>query len=123
MKKKSPSQIVFPPRQELGQNFLFDKNYLQKIVKHCPADKNTIIIEIGSGYGNLTNLLAETDCQKVISLEKDRKLFQWLVENNKNNKITYLYQDALQVNWPELYFQYKGSPYIVWTFNNQKIDG
>jgi len=70
------AKIIFPPNQELGQNFLFDQNYLQKIVASCPVDTNTIIIEVGSGYGNLTNLLAETDCQKVISLEKDVRLFQ-----------------------------------------------
>ena len=76
MKKTAPTKIPFLPNKELGQNFLFDKNYLQKIVKSCPIDNNTIIIEIGSGYGNLTNFLAETNCQKVIGLEKDPKLFQ-----------------------------------------------
>jgi len=76
LRKSTPPKIPFPPNKELGQNFLFDKNYLQKIVKCCPIDTNTIIIEIGSGYGNLTNLLAGTGCQKVIGLEKDQKLFQ-----------------------------------------------
>jgi 16S rRNA (adenine1518-N6/adenine1519-N6)-dimethyltransferase len=66
---------MFPPNKNLGQNFLFDQNYLQKIVAHCPIDPNTVIIEIGSGYGNLTNLLAKTNCQKVISCEKDQNLF------------------------------------------------
>jgi len=45
-------------------------------VASCPVDANTIIVEIGSGYGSLTNLLAETSCQKVIGLEKDERLFQ-----------------------------------------------
>ena len=76
MKKTVPTKIPFPPNKELGQNFLFDKNYLQKIVKSCPIDNNTIIIEIGSGYGNLTNLLVKTVCQKVISIEKDPQLFK-----------------------------------------------
>jgi len=76
MKKITPPKIIFPPNKELGQNFLFDKNYLQKIVASCPIDTNTVIVEIGSGYGSLTNLLAETNCQKVVSLEKDPKLFQ-----------------------------------------------
>ena len=50
MKKNSPPTILFKPNKELGQNFLFNENYLQKIVDDCPIDENTIIIEIGSGY-------------------------------------------------------------------------
>ena len=76
MKKTIPVKIIFPPSKELGQNFLFDKNYLKKIVECCPVDISTIIVEIGSGYGSLTNSLAETNCQKIISLEKDSKLFR-----------------------------------------------
>ena len=72
-----------------------------------------MVIEIGSGYGNLTNLLAKTDSQKVISLEKDPKLFQWLVENNENDKIVYLHQDALRINWSEFCSQYKDNSLII----------
>lgn len=113
MKKNVSPKIVFPPNQVLGQNFLFDKSYLQKIVMNCPIGDNTIIIEIGSGYGSLTNLLAETDCQKVISIEKDPKLFQWLAENNKNDKIIYLHQDALQINWPDFCSKYQDNSLII----------
>ena len=66
------AKIIFPPQKKFGQNFIFDQNYLKKIVRYCPIDNKTIIIEIGSGYGSLTNLLAETNCQKVISCEKDK---------------------------------------------------
>ena len=57
--------------------------------------------------------MAETDCRKVISLEKDQKLFQWLEANKKNNKITYLHKDALQVNWLDFCFQYKDNSLII----------
>ena len=113
MKKNASPKILFPPNKELGQNFLFDKNYLQKIVASCPIADNTVIIEIGSGYGSLTNSLAKTNCQKVVSIEKDPKLFRWLEENNKNDKIIYLRQDALQINWPEFCSQYKDSSLII----------
>jgi 16S rRNA A1518/A1519 N6-dimethyltransferase RsmA/KsgA/DIM1 with predicted DNA glycosylase/AP lyase activity len=46
--------IIYPPRKKLGQNFIFAENYLQKIAEACPLDPNTVVIEIGSGYGNLT---------------------------------------------------------------------
>ena len=101
--------MFYPPNKELGQNFLFDKNYLQKIVTSCPINSNTLIIEIGSGYGSLTNLLAKTNCQKIISLEKDKKLLHWLLENNKNEKVTYLNQDVLKVNWEKFCLEYQNS--------------
>jgi 16S rRNA (adenine1518-N6/adenine1519-N6)-dimethyltransferase len=106
-------KMFFRPKKELGQNFLFDKNYLQRIVKSCSIDNNTVIIEIGSGYGSLTNLLAETNCQKIISLEKDEKIFRWLEENNKNEKVTYLCQDALLIDWEKFCLEYKNSSLIV----------
>ena len=58
-------------------------------------------------------MLAKTDGQKVIGIEKDPKLFQWLAENNKNDKIVYLHQDALQINWPEFCSQYKDNSLII----------
>ena len=61
----------------------------------------------------MTNLLAKTDCQKVISLEKDQNLFHWLEENNKNNKTIYLCQDALQINWSDFCSQYKNNSLII----------
>jgi 16S rRNA (adenine1518-N6/adenine1519-N6)-dimethyltransferase len=69
-------KILFPPNKKLGQNFLFDQNFLRKIVASCPITPNTVIIEIGSGYGTLTNQLAKTSCRQIISYEKDKKLFQ-----------------------------------------------
>lgn len=68
-------KFPFPTKKEWGQNFLLDKNLLGKIVANCPIDKQTIIIEIGSGYGHLTEFLAKTDCYRLISYEKDIRLF------------------------------------------------
>src|SRR3954464_9757909 len=110
MKNNISSKLLFPPNKRLGQNFLFDKNYLQKIVDCCPIGINTVIIEIGSGYGDLTNCLAETNCQKVISLEKDQKLFQQLKENKK---VVYLHEDALKINWSEFCSPYKDNSLII----------
>lgn len=97
----------------MGQNFLFNKDYLQRIVTSCPINSDTVIIEIGSGYGSLTNLLAETNCRRIISLEKDVRLFQWLKENNKNSKIIYLLQDALKVDWEAFFLEQKTNSLII----------
>jgi len=69
------SNFPFNPKKEFGQNFLLDENILQKIVDACQIDKQTVIIEIGSGYGHLTSFLAKTSCHEILSYEKDENLF------------------------------------------------
>ncbi|MCE8159205.1 MAG: ribosomal RNA small subunit methyltransferase A [Candidatus Moeniiplasma glomeromycotorum] len=120
MKKITSAKIIYPPQKKLGQNFLFKESYLQKIIAAFPLDPNTIIIEIGSGYGSLTNLLAQTNCQKVISLEKDPQLFQWLTEkntpskyNSKENKVLFLHQDVLKVDWLTFGQEWKNNSLVV----------
>lgn len=103
-KKTESHKFPFLAKKEWGQNFLLDKNFLQKIVNNCPIDEKTIIIEIGSGYGHLTDFIAKTNCHKIISCEKDPQLFLWL--NNKwkierRSKVLFLHQDALKINWRE----------------------
>ena len=41
-------------KKSLGQNFLIDKNIINKIVKIGSINNNQTVMEIGSGYGNLT---------------------------------------------------------------------
>ena len=43
-------------KKSLGQNFLIDKNILEKIVSTTNI-KNKIILEIGPGTGNLTSYI------------------------------------------------------------------
>lgn len=99
--KRNRMKFPFPIKKEWGQNFLLDKNILQKIVDSCQIDEKTIIIEVGSGYGHLTEILAKTNCYQVISCEKDIRLFLWLQDKweNKQNKVFFLHQDALEVDW------------------------
>lgn len=109
-----PTNLPFSPNKKLGQNFLFDSEYLRKIVENCPITPDTVIIEIGSGYGSLTNYLAETNCQKVISYEKDKRLFDWLVANNqKKDKIVYLNEDASLIDWLKIGAEYQKNSLIV----------
>lgn len=47
----------FQFKKSLGQNFLNDKNVIQKIVESAEIDKDTLVIEIGPGGGALTELM------------------------------------------------------------------
>lgn len=80
MKLYSPKEISnikdkfgFKLSKSLGQNFLTDKNIIDKIVDATEADENTLVIEIGPGIGVLTGELAQR-AGKVIAIEIDRNL-------------------------------------------------
>jgi len=66
-------------KKSLGQNFLIDPNYIQKIVSALEIQANETVIEIGPGRGALTELLAEK-AANVIALELDRELVPFLKE-------------------------------------------
>ena len=54
-------------KKSLGQNFIFDKNFLAKISNSIVSKPNNTIIEIGPGPGTLTNYLFKKDYNKMIS--------------------------------------------------------
>ena len=51
-------------KKSLGQNFLIDKNILEKITNITDI-KNKIILEIGPGTGNLTSYILKKKSKKI----------------------------------------------------------
>ena len=47
-------KYLHKPKKSLGQNFLIDQNIIKKIINLVDINKNNIVLEIGSGSGNLT---------------------------------------------------------------------
>ena len=83
-------KLLHTAKKSLGQNFLVDKNIINKIIKIGNINKNKTIIEIGAGYGNLTSAIKAMEPNKIFAIEKDKKLFSFLnnkFENFKNIKI------------------------------------
>ena len=72
------------PKKSLGQNFLKDKNIIDKIIEIGNITKNKTILEIGSGYGNLTSKILDMNPKKVIAIEKDKNLALHLKNIYKN---------------------------------------
>ncbi len=60
-------------RPKLGQNFLADRNFAERIVSALGDVSEKVVIEIGPGRGVLTNLLAQR-ARHVIGIEFDRVL-------------------------------------------------
>ena len=86
------------PKKSLGQNFLRDNTFIEKILTCTNLPNATEIIEIGPGDGALTNYLANTN-KKFRGIEIDSKLHSIL--NNKfsdNNNMEFINADILAVD-------------------------
>ena len=62
---------MFLPKKSLGQNFLIDKNIINKIIKTTNI-KNENILEIGPGTGNLTKEILNAKPRNFFDIEKDK---------------------------------------------------
>jgi 16S rRNA (adenine1518-N6/adenine1519-N6)-dimethyltransferase len=66
-------------RQKLGQHFLANPSWRARISQTLPAAPNSTWLEIGSGHGEMTELLART-ARRVIAIETDAALVRRLRE-------------------------------------------
>ena len=87
---------MFKHKKKLGQNFLINEEIIKKIADIGKVDKNTNIIEIGPGSGNLTEELLKKNPKEIFALEFDKDLSNYL-EKIKNNYQNFNYEisDAL----------------------------
>ena len=84
------------PKKSLGQNFLIDKNIINKI-SNLIEIKNKTILEIGPGTGNLTSALLEKNPKKFLVIEKDNNLSK-LLEKKFYKKLDIINRDVLKID-------------------------
>lgn len=90
------------PKKGLGQNFLIDKNILQKIIDAANINPEDTILEVGPGVGTLTQELAKK-AKQVIAVEKDETMVKILKENLKDFKnIEIIQGDILKIDYLKL---------------------
>ena len=77
-------------KKSLGQNFLVDKNIIKKIISLTKI-KNCNIIEIGPGYGALTDEILKFNPKTFHIIEKDFELFSKLKLKFKNDKRVFIH--------------------------------
>ncbi len=85
-------------KKSLSQNFLTDKNISNKIIKQTNINDQTIL-EIGPGYGFMTDHILLRNPKKIYLIEKDKLLVKYLKNKYQNNKkIFIIEEDILNVN-------------------------
>ena len=87
------------PKKSLGQNFLLNKNLIKDIVELGNISKESIVIEIGPGTGNLTKEILKRKPKKFFAIEKDEFLFHKLKEKYSSANIIFINRDVLEINW------------------------
>jgi 16S rRNA (adenine1518-N6/adenine1519-N6)-dimethyltransferase len=92
------------PKKRFGQNFLQDENILNKIVKEINPQPDDLIIEIGPGYGALTQkLLSFTE--NLIAVEIDNEIAESLKE--RFPQLNLINEDFLETDLSKLASQQK----------------
>ncbi len=95
------SELGAAPNRTLGQNFLVDKNALDRIVALADVQSEDHILEIGSGLGALTCRLVANAAQ-VVAIEKDKALAEFLPSKITDAHFCLIPGDALRTGWDVL---------------------
>jgi 16S rRNA (adenine1518-N6/adenine1519-N6)-dimethyltransferase len=88
-------EIHVSPVKTLGQNFLHDRNLARWIVDQAQITSEDYVLEIGPGLGALTELLLEKGA-RVLAIEKDTRLADFLRERFAQERLKILNIDALK---------------------------
>ncbi len=83
---------------KLGQHFLINKSALKKIAESLEIKKNDLIIEVGAGHGELTEIIKQENSEiKIIAIEKDKTLVEFARKKfESDKKIKIIEGDALK---------------------------
>ena len=91
----------FSFKKSLGQNFLIDKNFVDKIVESADIE-NQNVLEIGPGIGTITYEMAKT-AKKVVVIEIDKSLIPILEQNLEEfDNVKIINEDILKVDLVKL---------------------
>jgi 16S rRNA (adenine1518-N6/adenine1519-N6)-dimethyltransferase len=114
--KSPPSSVLNPqsprrrlralgvrPRKSLSQSFLEDQHVASAIVRAAGLDGTQDVLEVGPGLGVLTGRLA-TLARRVVAIEIDPLLADWLRTELDDSKVTVVTSDVLQSE-PASYFE------------------
>ena len=97
-------EIQVAPVKTLGQNFLHDQNLARWIVGRAEITSGDYVVEIGPGLGALTELIVERGA-RVLAIEKDRRLANFLQQRFPKSSAEIRHGDALDFDVRGLFAQ------------------
>lgn len=107
--KELLKQFEFHMNKRLGQNFLVNKDILDKIIQGAELTKEDYVLEIGPGMGSMTQKLCES-VGKVVAIEIDKKLIPVLnVTLSEYNNVKVINHDVLRVDLKALLEEHFGT--------------
>jgi 16S rRNA (adenine1518-N6/adenine1519-N6)-dimethyltransferase len=97
-------EIEVAPVKTLGQNFLHDHNLARWIVEKAEVTSDDYVVEIGPGLGALTELILDRGA-RVLAIEKDRRLANFLRQHFPGSRLKIQHGDALDFDVRSLFAQ------------------
>ncbi|MCJ7721704.1 16S rRNA (adenine(1518)-N(6)/adenine(1519)-N(6))-dimethyltransferase RsmA [Candidatus Bathyarchaeota archaeon] len=103
----------FFPKKRLGQNFTVDLDIMQRLVSHASLTKDDVVLEVGAGFGFLTQLLS-SKCKKVVAVEVDPPLVSFLRKQLQSlQNVELIEGDILKVSLPFFNKVVSAPPYSI----------
>lgn len=96
-------------RYKKDQHFLIDERVINRIIEYGRLNKLDTVLEIGAGYGNLTQKLA-MHAKKVIAVEADPELAASL---GRLKNVDVMIGDALKIEFPPFNKAISNLPYSI----------
>jgi len=95
-------------KKSLGQNFILDKNFTDKIVRAAGDLSQSLVLEVGPGPGSLTRSILDAGAKKLVSIEMDPRCINALQElkNFYGDQFKIVEGDALKIDEPKLLTTY-----------------
>ncbi len=87
-------------KKSLGQNFILDKNFTDKIARSAGDLTNYEVLEVGPGPGSLTRSILDAGAKKLISVEMDTRCIEALNELKEfyGERFEIIQGDALKID-------------------------
>jgi 16S rRNA (adenine1518-N6/adenine1519-N6)-dimethyltransferase len=96
------SHFKAPPKKSLGQHFLTDRSYIEKIVLAVNPQPGDRLVEIGPGQGAITLPLLKKHGE-LTAIEFDRDLITPLMASSEGvGRLTIIHKDVLAVDFSKL---------------------
>jgi len=103
----------FFPKKRLGQNFTVDLDIMQRLMSHASLTKDDVVLEVGAGFGFLTQLLS-SKCKKVVAVEVDPTLVSFLRKQLQSlQNVELIEGDILKVSLPFFNKVVSAPPYSI----------